>query len=181
MNKIEQIRIHGRGGQGVVTAAELIAMAAFYDGLESQAFPNFGVERTGAPIQSYARISTEKILTREQIYKPSVLIIQDSSLIDSDNTLIGINKETIIIINASENNWPILKNRKNVFLSPATEIALEVIGKNIVNTVILGSFVKQTKLISLKSLKKAISEKFKNKGNSIIEKNIAAVEKAYKL
>lgn len=181
MNKVEQIRIHGRGGQGVVTAAELIAMAAFYDGLESQAFPNFGVERTGAPIQSYARISKEKILTREQIYKPSVLIIQDASLLEAEDTLLGIDKETMIIINAKENNWPKLKNRKNIFLSPATEIAMDIIGRNIVNTVILGSFVKHSELISLKSLKKAITEKFKDKGRGIVVKNIEAVEKAYKL
>lgn len=181
MNKIEQIRVHGRGGQGVVTAAELIAMAAFYDGLESQAFPNFGVERSGAPIQSYARISKEKILTREQIYNPSVLIIQDSSLLDTNNLLVGVNKDTKIIINASENHWSELKNNKNVFFSPATEIALEIIGKNIVNTVILGAFVKYTKLVSLESLKKAITEKFKNKGKEIVDKNIKAVEKAFKI
>lgn len=181
MNKIEQIRVHGRGGQGVVTAAELIAMAAFYDGLESQAFPNFGVERSGAPIQSYARISKEKILTREQVYKPTVLIIQDSSLLDTNNLLAGIDKDTKIIINATENKWPQLKNNNNVFLSPATEIALEIIGKNIVNTVILGAFVKHSKLISLSSLKKAITEKFKDKGKEIVEKNIKAVEKAFKL
>ena len=181
MNKIEQIRIHGRGGQGVVTAAELIAMAAFYDGLEAQAFPNFGVERSGAPIQSYARISKEKILTREQIYQPSVLIIQDSSLLDSNNLLTGVNNDTKIIINAKENRWPELKNRKNVFFSPATEIALEIIGKNIVNTVILGAFIKETKLISLNSLKKAIKEKFRDKGELIVNKNIKAIEKAFNI
>lgn len=181
MNKIEQIRIHGRGGQGVVTAAELIAIAAFYDGLEAQAFPNFGVERSGAPIQSYTRISKEKILTREQIYNPSVLIIQDSSLLDSNDLLAGTTEKTKIIINAPENRWPELEGRKNVFFSAATEIALEIIGKNIVNTVILGAFVKETKLISLNSLKKAVKMKFKDKGEKIINKNIKAIEKVYKL
>ena len=181
MNKIEHIRIHGRGGQGVVTAAELIAMAAFYDGLEAQAFPNFGVERSGAPIQSYARISKKKILTREQIHKPTVLIIQDSSLLDSNDLLTGTSMNTKIIINAKENRWPQLKGRKNVFFSPATEIALEIIGKNIVNTVILGAFVRETKLISLNSLKQAIKVKFKEKGKNIIDKNIKAIEKVFNL
>lgn len=179
MNNLEQIRIHGRGGQGVVTAAELIAIAAFYDGLEAQAFPNFGVERTGAPIQAYARISRKKITTREQIYEPSVLIIQDSSLLDSDNILAGINDKTKIIINAKKNRWEELKNKKNLYFSPATEIALEIIGKNIVNTVILGAFAKFTKLVSLESLKRAIEIKFKDKGEEIIEKNIKAIEKAF--
>lgn len=181
MNKLEQIRIHGRGGQGVVTAAELIAMAAFYDGYESQAFPNFGVERTGAPIQSYARISKQKILTKEQIYHPTILIIQDATLIDSENILRGINDDTKIIVNAKENTWEILKNRKNVFFSPATEIALEIIGRNIVNTVILGAFAKYSKLISLKSLEKAVKEKFKEKGELVIKKNITAIRKTFLL
>ena len=179
MNDLEQIRIHGRGGQGVVTAAELIAIAAFYDGLEAQAFPNFGVERTGAPIQAYARISKKKITTREHIYEPTVLVIQDSSLLDSGNILAGINDKTKIVINAKENRWEELKNKKNLYFSPATEIALEIIGKNIVNTVILGAFAKHTKLVSLESLKKAIEIKFKDKGDKIIEKNIKAVEKAF--
>lgn len=179
MNNLEQIRIHGRGGQGVVTAAELIAIAAFYDGLEAQAFPNFGVERTGAPIQAYARISKKKITTREHIYEPTVLVIQDSSLLDSGNILAGINDKTKIVINAKENRWEELKNKKNLYFSPATEIALEIIGKNIVNTVILGAFAKHTKLVSLESLKKAIEIKFKDKGDKIIEKNIKAVEKAF--
>ncbi len=178
---MEQIRIHGRGGQGVVTAAELIAIAAFYDGKEAQAFPNFGVERTGAPIQAFARISDEKIVTREQIYEPSVLIIQDSTLIDSVDVFQGINSNTKIIINASENRWPNLKIKsKHLYFSPATEIALEIIGKNIVNTVILGAFAEFTGLVSLESLEKAIKEKFAGKKPEIIEKNIAALRRAYK-
>lgn len=178
---MEQIRIHGRGGQGVVTAAELIAIAAFYDGKEAQAFPNFGVERTGAPIQAFARISDEKIVTREQIYEPSVLIIQDSTLIDSVDVFQGINSNTKIIINASENRWPNLKIKsKHLYFSPATEIALEIIGKNIVNTVILGAFAEFTGLVSLESLEQAIKEKFAGKKPEIIEKNIAALRRAYK-
>ena len=181
MSSIKQIRVHGRGGQGVVTAAELIAMAAFYDGLESQAFPNFGVERSGAPIQSYVRIGKQKILSREQVYNPDFLIIQDSSLLNSSDLLSGVNNKTQIIINSKENNWPKLKNKKNIFFCPATEIALEIIGKNIVNTVILGSFIKKTGIISLNSLKKAIKEKFKDKDDIIIDKNIKAIEKAFNL
>ena len=96
---MEEIRIHGRGGQGVVTAAELIAMAAFYDGYEAQAFPNFGVERSGAPIQSFARIDKKTIITREQIYEPSILIIQD-------NTLLRLAELTARPIDAETNPLP---------------------------------------------------------------------------
>ena len=177
---MEQIRVHGRGGQGVVTAAELIASAAFYEGFETQAFPSFGVERTGAPIQSFARISDTPIITREQIYEPTILIIQDSTLLDTVDVFAGTTKETIIIINSAENKWPELNKRfKKIYFTAATEIALEIFGKNIVNTVILGAFAKHTKLISLDSLKKAINEKFKDKEISLITKNILAVTKDY--
>jgi pyruvate ferredoxin oxidoreductase gamma subunit len=177
---MEQIRIHGRGGQGVVTAAEIIALAAFYEGFEAQAFPNFGVERTGAPIQSFARISQKPIITREQIYAPTVLIIQDATLLDSVDVFYGSTKDTLVIINSAENKWPELNKRfKKVYFTPATEIALEIFGKNIVNTVILGAFAKHSGLLSLNSLKKAIAEKFKDKGQAMIDKNILAITKDY--
>ena len=177
---MEQIRIHGRGGQGVVTAAELIAIAAFYEGKEAQAFPNFGVERTGAPISAFARISDKAIIIREQIYQPTILIIQDQTLIGTVDVFAGTDKNTIIIINSPTDNWPELKKRfKHIYFTPATEIALEIFGRNIVNTVILGAFAKYTGLVRLDSLKYAISEKFKDKGEAIIAKNILAVTKDY--
>jgi pyruvate ferredoxin oxidoreductase gamma subunit len=154
---MEQIRIHGRGGQGVVTAAELIAIAAFNEGKYSQAFPNFGVERTGAPIQSYARISDTPIITREQIYHPTVLIIQDATLLDNKEIIKGTGKDTIFIINAPLNYKLRIKlPSKKVFFCEATEIALEIFGKNIVNTVILGAFARHSGLVDLEALKIAI-------------------------
>lgn len=177
---MEQVRIHGRGGQGVVTAAEIIALAAFYEGFEVQAFPSFGVERTGAPIQSFARISKNPIITREQIYAPTILIIQDATLLDSVDVFYGCTKDTLIIINSPQNNWPKLNKKfKKLYFTPATEIALEIFGKNIVNTVILGALAKHSGLLSLSSLKKAINEKFKDKSPDIIKKNILAVTKDY--
>ena len=177
---MEQIRVHGRGGQGVVTAAELIAISAFYEGKYSQAFPNFGVERSGAPIQSYARISDEEIITHEQVYKPTVLIIADATLIGHVDVFSGADKNTKIIINAKKENYPNLKLiTKNIYFTPATETALAIFGKNIVNTVILGAFAKYTGLISLNSLEKAIKDKFKDKGEEIIKKNIQAIKKIY--
>ena len=97
-----QIRIHGRGGQGVVTAAELIAMAAFFDGKEAQAFPSFGVERTGAPIEAFARIDDNPIRTREHIYRPDILIIQDPTLIGTVNVTKGCGKNTKVIVNSAK-------------------------------------------------------------------------------
>ena len=179
-----EIRIHGRGGQGVVTAAELIAIAAFKDGKQAQAFPSFGVERTGAPVESFARIDDRPIIIRQQIYHPDILIIQDSTLLDAIDVAKGANKDTIIIINTAKSknelkiNLSAGKAENNVHTIDATKIALEIIGKNIVNTVILGAFAKATGLISLKSLKQALEEKFAGRPD-LIAKNIKAIERAY--
>lgn len=184
---IIQTRIHGRGGQGVVTAAELIALAAFYDGKETQAFPSFGVERTGAPIMAFARISDKPIKTREQIYRPDFLIIQDATLINDDEILNGATAQTKLLVNSSKTREEIfkeLKNKKaikldNIYTAPATEIALEFIGKNIVNTVILGALAKHSRIFSLAALKKAVATKLKSKGENILQKNLAAIDKIY--
>jgi 2-oxoacid:acceptor oxidoreductase gamma subunit (pyruvate/2-ketoisovalerate family) len=180
---MHQIRFHGRGGQGVVTAAELVAISAFYEGWQTQAFPSFGVERTGAPIEAFARLDKEPIRTREHIQHPDILIIQDSSLIGTVDLLRGCGKNTIVIVNTSKTKEELGINLppENIFAINATKIALEVLGRNIVNTVILGAFAKGTKLISLESLKKAITEKFGSKGQAMVNKNIKAVEEAYKL
>src|SRR6056297_2434131 len=97
-----QIRIHGRGGQGVVTASELIAIAAFEDGNFSQAFPSFGVERTGAPIEAYTRIDKNFVRIREHIYEPDILIILDATLLEVINAARGCDKKTLAVINTAE-------------------------------------------------------------------------------
>ncbi len=180
---MKQIRIHGRGGQGVVTAAELIAIAAFCEGKISQAFPSFGVERTGAPIESFARIDDRPIRTREQVNEPDILIVQDPTLINVIDIARGTNNKTIAIINSTKKKKDLKINlpEKNIFIIDATKIALDKIGKNIVNTTIMGAFARVTGLVSLNSLKMAIKEKFKEKGGDIINKNIKAIEEAYKL
>lgn len=177
-----EIRIHGRGGQGVVTAAELIAIAAFQDGKTAQAFPYFGVERTGAPIEAYARIDDNPIGLREQVHEPDVIIVQDPTLLTAIDVAKGANKKTILIINSSKNKNEINVKlpAKNIFVVDATKIAMEKIGRNIVNTTILGAFAKTTKLVSLDALKKAIKEKFGDKGETVVSKNIEAIEEAYK-
>lgn len=188
-----QIRIHGRGGQGVVTAAELIAITGFKEGLYSQAFPSFGVERSGAPIQAFARLDETEIIIKEHIYRPDIIIIQDSSLLASTDVLFGADKKTMIMINTGKKPAEILENVKtqkiqsfipnvsNVKTIDATKIALEIFGKNLMNTVILGAFAKLSGHISLKALHLAISDKFKDKGESIVSKNQEAAARAYKI
>ncbi|MCF7820068.1 MAG: 2-oxoacid:acceptor oxidoreductase family protein [Candidatus Pacebacteria bacterium] len=183
---MKEIRVHGRGGQGVVTASEIIAISAFKDGFFSQAFPSFGVERTGAPIEAFARIDTNFIRTREQIYNPDIVIILDASLLGSEAVKSGVNNNTKILINTTLNpqeiikKYPNLKNKQNSLLTiDATGIALKILGKNLANTVILGALAKQTEIITLKGLKQAISEKFSEKNQEIVKKNLKAVSIAY--
>ncbi|NCF75105.1 MAG: pyruvate ferredoxin oxidoreductase subunit gamma [Xanthomonadaceae bacterium] len=169
-----EIRIHGRGGQGVVTAAELIAIAAFYEGKESQAFPNFGVERRGAPIESYARISDQPIKLRSQIYEPDFIIVQDDTLFSIIDLFKGIKKDTKIIINTNKKlSLKLDAKKENILFIPATKIALEVLGKPIINTVMLGAFAKFSELIKLTSIEKALKSKF---SGEILEKNIKAAK-----
>ncbi len=184
-----QIRLHGRGGQGVVTAAELIAIAAYKDGKQAQAFPAFGVERTGAPIQAFARINDKFIRTREQVHNPDILVILDSSLLKTVDMTSDCDEKTLVVVNTSKNKNELnitygrakkKLDKKNIFAVDATKIALEIIGRNLANTTILGALAKTKNLISINGLKKAISEKFREKGEEIIKKNLAAVEKAYK-
>jgi len=186
---MQQIRLHGRGGQGVVTAAELIAIAAFGNGFEAQAFPSFGVERTGAPIQAFARIDNSFIKTREQIYNPDVLVILDATLLNTIDLTSDCNKDTIVIINTSLDknklNLTYGKDKtkipeKNIFTVDASEIAIKIIGRNLANTTILGTLAKAISSITIESMKDAIKEKFKEKGIDIVNKNIKAIETAYK-
>lgn len=184
-----QIRLHGRGGQGVVTAAELIAIAAFADGRQAQAFPSFGVERTGAPIQAFTRIDDDFIRTREQVKNPDILVILDSSLLETVDMTSDCDQDTLIIINTAKDKdelnltYSSEKKKlpaKNIFVVDATKIALEILGRNLANTTILGTLARAIDLISLEGLKKAIRQKFEEKGSEIVDKNIKAVEKAYK-
>ncbi|PKM88262.1 pyruvate ferredoxin oxidoreductase [Candidatus Falkowbacteria bacterium HGW-Falkowbacteria-2] len=181
-----QIRVHGRGGQGVVTTAELIAYAAFKDGYFAQAFPFFGVERSGAPITAFARIDKKTIITREQIYEPNYLIILDSTLINDDVCLKGITPNTKLIINSKDSPETISKlvkrkiKARNILTIPASEIALNYLERNIVNTVVLGAFARLSGTISMNSLKSAITEKLADKGSVQVKKNINAVNAAFK-
>jgi pyruvate ferredoxin oxidoreductase gamma subunit len=174
-----EIRLHGRGGQGVVTAAELLAISAFLDGKFTQAFPTFGSERMGAPVASFVRISDKSIRVRSQIYEPDYVIVQDATLIGSVDVFLGLKKNGLVIINTEKQPSELkLKDVKNVKTVPATKIAIEILGRPIPNTVLLGAFAGLTGLVSMDGIKEAIKERFKAE---VVEKNILAAEKAYKM
>ncbi|MCX6739963.1 MAG: 2-oxoacid:acceptor oxidoreductase family protein [Candidatus Parcubacteria bacterium] len=176
-----EIRIHGRGGQGNVTLAELIAMAAFYNGKQVQAFPVFGVERKGSPVTAFVKINDKFIRSREQVYEPDYIIVLDPSLVAIANVLNGAKKSTIVIINSDKLPDQVCPGYGGkIYCVPVLKIALEIIGKPIINTAILGAFARISGLIELEAAKNAISEHLGEKyDKEIIEKNIKALVAAY--
>jgi pyruvate ferredoxin oxidoreductase gamma subunit len=175
---MKELRIHGRGGQGSVTAAELIATAAFEGGVFAQAFPMFGVERRGAPVQAYVRFSDKKVRLRSQIYEPDYIIVQDSTLIKDVNVFAGMKKGGIAIVNThAAGDWTAPEGVK-VITVDATGIALEVIGVPITNTSLMGAFAAASGEISMEAMENAIRHRFKEE---IATKNIEAARRAYNL
>lgn len=176
---MKEIRIHGRGGQGSVTAAELLSIAAFADGKFSQAFPAFGVERRGAPVQAFTRISDTPIRLRSQIYTPDYVIVQDATLLETVDVASGIKDDGIIIINTKEKPENLkLETKARVMAADATKVALDIMGRPIVNTVLLGAFAGATGEVNVDSIKAAVKERFAGK---VGEKNAEAIQKAYEL
>lgn len=177
---IKEIRIHGRGGQGGVTAAELIARAAYKEGKWVQAFPYFGAERRGAPVKAFARISDEPILVRSQIYNPDYIIVLDESLLEVANVTEGLKKDGIIVINTTKKPSEIDLHGYKIATVDATGIALKlellVAGLPVVNTAMVGAFAKATGEIRIENVVEAIKEEWRG---SIGEKNAKAAILAY--
>ncbi len=185
----KEIRIHGRGGQGVVAMAEILAIAFFNDGRIAQAFPHFGVERSGAPIQSFVRVSDKVISTRQHVSSPDVLIVLDDSLIGKADIFLGIKKTSQIIINSNKEAKEIFLEIKNIgklpngfkvgniFSFDASKVALEIFGKNMVNTAMLGALTRVPGLLNMEGCFRAVKEKFSDKGQDIVAKNILAIKK----
>ena len=178
-----QIRIHGRGGQGVVTAAELLSIAAFAQGRHAQAFPSFGSERTGAPVVAFCRIDDREIRVREPILAPDVLIVQDPTLLHQVDVFQGLRPDGYVLIN-SKRSFEELHvgeiaqrfRRERLLTVPATEIALKHLGRPLPNAVLLGGFAALTGLVTLDAVGQAIRSKFAGK---VADGNVAAAAEAY--
>jgi pyruvate ferredoxin oxidoreductase gamma subunit len=150
------VRIHGRGGQGAVTAAELLSVAAFDEGRHAQAFPTFGSERTGAPVVSFCRIDDRAIRLREPITDPDALIVQDPTLLHQVNLFAGLKSDGFLVLNTSR---PLDElgleelvqrlTREHAVTVPATEIAREHLGRPLPNAALLGAFAALTGQVSL--------------------------------
>jgi len=173
---MKEIRFHGRGGQGAVTAAQVLAKAAAIDGKYCQAMPSFGVERRGAPVTAFTRIGDEFILRRQSIRHPNYVVVLDPSLLDIVDVTDGIKEDGALMINTEKSKEELGIDFENVKTVDATTIALETFGKPFVNTVMLGALVKTTGIVSLEAVKKAIKERFPGE---LRDANVKAVEKAY--
>lgn len=178
-----QVRIHGRGGQGVVTAAEMLSVAAFDEGRHAQAFPSFGSERTGAPVVAFCRIDDREIRLREPIMAPDALIIQDPTLLHQVDCFAGLRTDGYILINTTKSfeqlglaDFVASHRGERLCTVPATELALKHVGRPVPNVPLLGGFAAVSGVLRLESVIKAIEERFSGK---IATGNIAAAREAY--
>ena len=178
-----EIRIHGRGGQGVVTAAELLSVAAFHEGRHAQAFPSFGSERTGAPVVSFCRIDDRPIRVHDPIVEPDAVIIIDPTLIHQVDVFAGLGPDGCLLINTARRLDELglgellgRFRRERLQTVPATQLARELLGRPLPNAAVLGAFAALSDGVSLSSVTRAIGERF---GGSIGQGNVAAAERAF--
>ncbi len=171
-----EIRIHGRGGQGAKSAAQFIAEAAMEQGKFIQAFPEYGPERSGAPVVAYVRISDQEIQTHEPVIFPNAVLVLDETLAETISTTKGLKKNGILIINSSKKN-----QKNNVKYLNASKIALQFIKKDKPNTAMLGALIKKTQIVKLENLINVVKKHFLNKiGKQSAMANVMAVKEGYK-
>jgi pyruvate ferredoxin oxidoreductase gamma subunit len=180
-----EIRIHGRGGQGVVTAAELLSVAAFLENRHAQAFPSFGSERTGAPVVSFCRIADGPIRTHEPIAQPDVLLIVDPTLLHQVDVFGGLSDDGSVLINTSRKLSELRIDEVMARLAPgavltvpATELAQRHVGRPLPNAALLGGFAALTGAVSIGAVTEAIRQRFHG---PVGEGNVAAALEAYSL
>ncbi len=169
-----QIRIHGRGGQGVVTAAELLSLAAFQDGKDTQAFPSFGSERTGAPVTAFCRIDSHPIRTREPVFHPDVLLIQDSTLLHQVDVFAGLSSPALVIINSTRSVdalhlTDVVSQHPGVQMHtlPASNLAMKHLGRPFANIGMVAGYAAITGEVTKLSVNQAIKEKFSGSVGSL--------------
>ncbi len=175
-----EVRWHGRGGQGIVTVSRMLAQAALLDGKYVQAFPEFGPERRGAPVTGYTRISDEPIVIHSQIYNPHIVVVVDPTLIGSVNVTRGLVPKGLIAAHSDKSPGDLRKMLGScdakVYTVNAMRIALDILGRPIYNTAMLGALLKIAPLAKLDSLIKVVEERFPG---PVGEKNVAVIKRAY--
>jgi pyruvate ferredoxin oxidoreductase gamma subunit len=181
--KIFEIIFHARGGQGAKTAAELLAQAALREGKFVQAFPDFGPERSGAPMKTYVRISDEPILTHEPVIDPDIVVIADETLLGIIDAKKNLDENESMIVNTTSDRESVAKKTSyigNIYPIDATGLSMDIIGEPRPNTAILGKLIKVSEVVKMEDLTAVFREKYTDKiGAEKTEKNVQAIEKAY--
>ncbi|AJF59828.1 MAG: 2-oxoacid:acceptor oxidoreductase family protein [Candidatus Diapherotrites archaeon] len=179
---MKEIRFHGRAGQGMVTAAVIVANAVSLEGKYSQAFPFFGSEKRGPPVTSYCRIDDKPINIHEEIDRPDIVVVADASTLKEVDVCAGLKENGIVIINTNRKPEQLKLKAKRVFTIDGTGIALKHLGKPITNTVMLGALLKVTGIAKLENALKALEKQFGSKlSKEMVEKNKKVVVECYDL
>jgi len=179
-----EIRWHGRGGQGAITAAKIVAQAAYLKGYQGvTSAPSFGAERRGAPISASTRISPEPVMAISQVEKPDVVVVLDYTLLKYEEVTSGLKKGGWLIVNSWQHPRELnIKGDFNIATADATricqELGLIVAGLTVVNTAILGAFIRATKIVDMARIDKAVRERFPS---NAIDINLAAITKTYEI
>jgi pyruvate ferredoxin oxidoreductase gamma subunit len=175
---MKEIVVYGRGGQGGVTLAELVAHAAIHEGKHAQSMPSFGPERRGAPVLAFLRVNdTERIKIRTEIAEPDVLVVLDPGLLAVGDVVARLKPEGTAVINTKKSHAELKAQlgAKTVATVDAMGIAREVLGLPIVNTTMLGALIKATKIVALDSLDEPMNARF----GKVATKNIEAMRRAF--
>lgn len=183
MAKITEIRWHGRGGQGVVTAGKMLAQVALNSGQYFQAFPDYGPERAGAPIRAFTRLSSGPIHLHCQIENPDVVLVLDPTLLEAIKVTEGLKEGGTLLVNTSESPEKVREltgfHTGKVFTVDATKIAMDTLGREITNTPMLGALVKATGLLTIEDLLAQTRKQFGDKfGTEVVKRNVEAIERA---
>lgn len=183
MGKCTEIRWHGRGGQGVVTAGKLLAEAALGTGQYFQAFPDYGPERMGAPIRAFTRLSPEPINLHCQIEEPDIVLVLDPTLLGMVDVIQGLKEDGILLINTGQTPAEVREalgfKKGKVFTVDASHIAIETLGREITNTPMLGAFAKATGLFSIDDIIEQTRHRFGKKLRAeLVEANVEAIKRA---
>jgi pyruvate ferredoxin oxidoreductase gamma subunit len=181
--EVTEIRWHGRGGQGVVTAGKMLAQVALDSGQYFQAFPDYGPERAGAPIRAFTRLSSGPIHKHCQIQKPDIVLVLDPTLLDSIDVAEGLKEDGILLVNTELSPEEVRRkvgfDTGQVFTVDASRIALETMGREITNTPMLGAFVKATGMLSVDDLVGQTRKQFGDKfGKAVVDRNVEAIRRA---
>jgi pyruvate ferredoxin oxidoreductase gamma subunit len=184
VNEFLEIRWHGRGGQGAVTASKILAESAILNGKFIQAFPEYGPERAGAPVRSFTRISGSPIYIHSQVTNPHVVAVLDPTLLEVVDVTEGLAEGGILVVNSNDAP-PALRKKFNIkgrkiFTVPATDIAIKELKRNIPNTPMIAAVVKATGVLDIKNVERDFREKYSKKFSpEIVEGNLRAMRAAF--